>query len=100
MFSYVITLGTIEDGPRLDFDHEDDQPLGRFATFVLTDRLVVPFTENTELVLASGSEVTGLVVGKEWQDDGGTGEDENETASRVVNETTGRRSAAVSGAND
>ena len=87
MFSYVLRLGVATSAPTFEIDHDDDLTVGRFATVVLADRLVIPFADETELVLAPGSEVTGLVVEKETMIEG-VEEDVNEAAFRVVREVT------------
>ena len=86
LFSYVIRLGVPEDAPRVDLDHGDDLTVGRFATVTLSERLVVPFADECEMVLAPGSEVTGIVVEKEVHFD--DEEDIAESAYRVVRTVT------------
>ena len=93
-FSYVIRLGLSEASPSFDVDLPDDLAVGRFATFVLPRRLVVPFAEGCEMVLAAGSEVRGLVVEKDTPAvllGGDEREDVAEAAFRVVGEATGSR---------
>ena len=89
LFSYVIRLGVAEDAPRVEVDYEGNLTVGRLATLVLTERLVVPFADETELVLAPGSEVKGIVVEKETQF--ACEEDPVEAAFRVVGGATGGR---------
>ena len=91
-FSYVIRLGAGEDCPAFDVDLPDDLAVGRFASFVLSRRLVVPFADGCEVVLAAGSEVRGLVVEKDTPADllgEDTEGDVAEAAFRVVGEATG-----------
>ena len=88
-FSYVIRLGVPEGAPSVEVDHGDDLAVGRFATIVLSERLVVPFADECELVLAAGSELRGIVVEKETALPGD--EDPNEAAFRVVREVAGGR---------
>ena len=90
LFSYVIRLGVPEDAPRIDLDHGEDLTIGRFATVTLEERLVVPFSDECEMVLAPGSEVTGLVVEKETSVMSRE-RDAVETAFRVVGEAVGRQ---------
>ena len=87
LFSYVIRLGVPEDAPRIDLDHGEDLTVGRFATVTLEERLVVPFSDECEVVLAPGSEVTGIVVEKETALQ--SADDPVEAAFRVVGKVTG-----------
>ena len=89
LFSYVIRLGVSEDAPQIDLDHIEDLAVGRFATVTLRERLVIPFTDECELVLAPGSEVAGLVIEKFTPAEEVAGdEDPNEAALRVVRAAT------------
>ena len=89
LFSYVIRLGVSEDAPQVDLDHSEDLAVGRFATVTLRGRLVIPFADECELVLAPGSEVAGLVIEKFTPAEEVAGdEDPNEAAFRVVRDVT------------
>ena len=89
-FEYVFRLGAAETAPTFEIDHDEDLTVGRLVTVTLGGRLVIPFADETELVLSPGSEVTALVVEKVTPT-GDDGEDVNEAAFRSVGAMTTER---------